>query len=147
MFWALGGAAVQRVAQRSKRGAAWGIRQWGQQEGLCAYLAVPMRLVGRAPDHPLEATVERRDRYVGYSIANSCLVCGGVNTAWDFPMEHVTSCFGPVRGPGEAVVRPPRAAYMAAEAELARRGIGLQRGIAAQRSAQVDLGSICRSVA
>ena len=101
-----------------------------------------MRLVGTLLDHPLAATVERRDRYVGYSIANSCLVCGGVNTRFDFPMEHVTSCFGPVRGPGEAVVRPPRAAYMAAEAELARRGIDLQRGIAAQRSEQVDLGSL-----
>ena len=51
----------------------------------------------------------------------------------------VTSCFGPVRGPGEAVARPPRAAYLAAEAELARRSINLQRGIEAQRSAQVDL--------
>ena len=48
---------------------------------------------------------------------------------WDFPMEHVTSCIGPVRGPGEAVALPPRAAYLAAEAELAGRGIALQRGI------------------
>ena len=69
---------------------------YSRQEGACEYTATRLHLRRMGNETPLAVTMERRNPDHGYSIANFCLVVGGVNCRDQFPVEHVASIFGPL---------------------------------------------------